>query len=582
MRIYNPLAEQPDNPLTRAIKEGYTPMAFAAGFSLVSNLLYLALPLYTYQVYGRVMSSASVATLLVISFGVMVCFIISSVIDDYRARVLINFGIALDQRVSGHVFSALFDGVARGNPNVRAQALRDLDTFRQMLTGPTFAVAFDLPWMPVFMGILFLIDPMIGLITVIGAVVIFGIAILQDRSTRPLLREANEAALRSYAFTDAALRNGEVVRAMGMIEPLGSRWSRFRSITMERSAGASERSSALSNLSKFARQAVQVLIIAVGAYLIVEGKIHSGLLFANMILTARALQPIDRLVSSWDPLMNGGRAYERLMNLFKAYQPPGEVPTTLPKPAGQLSVEGVSYAPPGAERMILSGVNFKIEPGEMLGIIGPSGAGKSTLSRLLMGVWKPTQGHVRLDGADVYAWDRSDFGRHVGYLPQDTELFAGTVRDNIARFRNDVEDGHVVWAAQLAGVHDLILRLPNGYDTDLGETGQMLSAGQRQRVGLARALLGNPRLIVLDEPNASLDAEGEEALMHALESMKAGGATIVVVSHRPNIFRAADKMLVMREGRVDLFGPREQVMARFVQPAVAPTPATARVIEAGR
>jgi ATP-binding cassette subfamily C exporter for protease/lipase len=581
MRIYNPLAEQPDNPLTRAIKEGYTPMAFAAGFSLVSNLLYLALPLYTYQVYGRVMSSASVATLLVISFGVMVCFIISSVIDDYRARVLINFGIALDQRVSGHVFSALFDGVARGNPNVRAQALRDLDTFRQMLTGPTFAVAFDLPWMPVFMGILFLIDPMIGVITVIGAVVIFGIAILQDRATRPLLREANEAALRSYAFTDAALRNGEVVRAMGMIEPLGSRWARFRSITMERSASASERSSALSNLSKFARQAVQVLIIAVGAYLIVEGKIHSGLLFANMILTARALQPIDKLVGSWDPLMNGGRAYERLMGLFKVYQPPGEAPTTLPKPAGQLSVEGVAYAPPGSERMILAGINFKIEPGEMLGIIGPSGAGKSTLSRLLMGVWKPTQGHVRLDGADVYAWDRSDFGRHVGYLPQDTELFAGTVRDNIARFRNDVEDGHVIWAAQLAGVHDLILRLPNGYDTDLGESVQMLSAGQRQRVGLARALLGNPRLIVLDEPNASLDAEGEEALMHALESMKAGGSTIIVVSHRPNIFRAADKMLVMRDGRVELFGPREQVMARVVQPA-APPAAPARVIEAGR
>lgn len=575
MKIFNPLADQPDNPLTRAIKEGYTPLAFAGLFSLVSNLLYLALPIYTFQIYGRVMTSYSVPTLLVITFGVLLAFIISGVIDDYRAKVLVNFGVVMDQRVSGRVFSALFDSVIRGNPAARSQALRDLDNFRQMLTGSAFGTMFDLPWMPVFMIVLFIIDPIIGLVTVAGAALLFGIALLQDRATRPALKEANEAALRSYAFTDAALRNGEVVRAMGMIEPLGARWATFRGVTMERSAAASERASVLSNISKFTRQAIQVLIIGIGAYLVVKGKIHSGLLFANMILAARALQPIERLVSSWDALTNGYRSYERLNALFADYKP-SKALTTLPKPLGQLSVEGVNFAPAGATRFVLQGINLKIEPGEMLGVIGPSGAGKSSLARLMVGIWQPNTGNVRLDGADVYTWDRSDFGRHVGYLPQDTELFSGSIRDNIARFRSDVDDEQVVRAAQVAGVHQLILRLPNGYDTELGETGHVLSAGQRQRVGLARALLGAPRLLVLDEPNAALDAEGEEALVTALDALKAGGSTIVIVSHKPSVFRSADKMLMLRDGRIEMFGPREQVMARVVQPA------TPRVIEAGR
>lgn len=574
MKIFNPLADLPANPLTQAIKEGYTPLIFAAAFSFVSNILYLALPLYTFQIYGRVMTSGSVATLLVLSLGVIAAFVLSSVVDDYRARVLINYGVVLDQRVSGHIFTALFQSAANGNASARAQVLRDLDTFRQMLTGITFSVIFDLPWMPVFMLILFLIDPTVGVVTLLGAALLFGIAVLQDKATAAPLREANDAALRSYAFTDAGLRNSEIVRALGMTNALGQRWAEFRAIAMMRGAIASERSSVLSNVSKFARMAIQVLIIAIGAFLVVTGKIQSGLLFANMILAARALQPIDRLVGSWDPLMKGTQAFDRLMLALKDYQPavPG---TKLPTPAGRLTAEAVAFLPPGAGRYILQQINFAVEPGEMLGIVGPSGAGKSTLARLLVGIWKPSNGAVRLDGADVYSWDRADFGRHVGYLPQDTELFAGSLRDNIARFRTDVEDEAVVWAAQAAGVHQLILKLPQGYDTKLDEAGHILSAGQRQRVGLARALLGNPRFIVLDEPNASLDAEGEEALMSALETLKAGGSTIVVVTHKPSILRSADKMMVLREGRIELFGPREAVMARIV-PQAAP-----RAVEAG-
>ena len=574
MKFLTFLTNQPDNVLTRALAEGKRPFAVAAVFSFFSNLLYLAMPLYTFQVYGRVMQSESQATLWVLTFVTVFVFAVSSVIDDYRARVLINYGVVLDQRVSGRLFGSLFDAAVRGDVSGKSQVLRDLDTFRQTLTGVAAAAFFDLPWIPVFIFVLFLVDPWVGLLTTAGAVVLVVLALMQERAIRPPMREATDAALKSYAFTEAALRNGEVVRAMGMLPTLGSAWARFRGVTIERGADTAEKSNSYTDVIKAVRMAIQILTIAVGAWLIMRGKLHSGMLFANMILTARALAPIEKIVAAWEPLNNMARAHGRLMDVLQKAEPPS-ASTVLPRPRGRLSVEGVNYAPPGANRLILSGVAFQIEPGEVLGIVGPSGAGKSTLARLLVGIWRPLNGVVRLDGADVFSWNRSDFGRHVGYLPQDTELFAGTIRQNIARFRDDVTDDQVVRAAQLAGVHELVLRTPKGYDTEVGEAGVVLSVGQRQRVGLARAMLADPAFIVLDEPNASLDAEGEQALMGAIESMKANGSTVVIISHKVGVFRSADKLLAMREGRVELFGPRDAVLARLMKPAEV------RAVEAG-
>ena len=564
MKIFSFLTNQPDNVLTRALADGKGPMAWAAAISFFANVLYMALPLYTYQIYGRVLVTQNQPTLWVLTLITIFVFVVSAALDDVRARVLINYGVLLDQRVSGQIFSALFDDSVRGGKG-NSQALRDLDQFRTTLTGIGAAAFFDVPWIPVFLFVLYLIDPLVGVVTTLGAGILLGLALWQEKSIRSVSKESSDAQLRSYAFADAALRNGEVVRAMGMLPTLGGAWAGHRRVTIESGAVVAEKSNDFTNIIKTVRMAIQVLIIAVGAYLIMKGKIHQGLLFANMILASRALQPIDKIVGSWEPLNNMSRAHARLMALLSRAEPKPTA-TALPRPKGKLTVESVNFSPPGAPRLLLANINFTVEAGEVLGVIGPSGAGKSTLARLLVGIWRPNNGVVRLDGADVFNWDRADFGRHIGYLPQDTELFGGTIRHNIARFRSDVTDEEVVRAAQLAGVHELILRMPKGYETEVGEGGLTLSAGQRQRVGLARTMLGDPAFIVLDEPNASLDAEGEDALLNALDSMKANGATVVIISHKPSIFRSAEKMLVLRDGRLELFGPRDQVMARLMKP----------------
>lgn len=554
--------DEKPNLLWDALAMGKQSFLFASLFSLASNLLYLALPIYTNQIYSRVLSSHSGATLIVLTVGAVFVFLVSGILDHFRTQVLINFGVAFDRRLASNTFAALFELVVRRRGGAQAQALRDLDAVRSMVSGGGIGILFDLPWIPLFMGILFLIDPWIGVVTLLGGVMLLILAVLQDRATHGALKKQSEASIRSYSFTDAALRNAEVVRALGMLPTLGSAWAHFRQTALNMSIIAGEQGSIYGVAIRFVRMLIQIVIIALGAWLIIQGDIASGLLFANMILSARALAPIERIVGAWKGLFDGMQAYRRLDDVLQQYEPP--VPATqLPTPKGRFAFEGVSFAPMGST-LVLVNVSFVIQPGEMIGIIGPSGAGKSTLLRLMVGIWKPTSGTVRLDGADVYSWERADFGRHVAYQPQDTELFAGTVRANICRFALNADDAAIVAAAQAAGAHELILRLPKGYETELGDGGAILSAGQRQRVGLARTLYGNPAVVVLDEPNANLDADGEAALIQALNGVKARGGTVVMVSHKPSLFASADKLMVLRDGHLAQYGPREDVL-RAVQ-----------------
>ena len=568
-----------DSPLRTAMRLGTAPLAFAGVFSLVSNLLYLALPIYTNQVYSRVLLSQSQSTLWVLTFGILFVFGVSTVMDVIRRQVLIDFGVVFDRYLSGRVFAALFDAVAQRRATARSQALRDLDMFKGVMTGEAVAILFDVPWIPIFMLSLFFIGPLIGWVNLIGGLLLLLLAFMQDRATRRATETGQEQAIESYAFTESALRNSEVVRALGMLPTLGVEWGRRRMATNERNARAAEIQNTYANIIRMLRLFVQILTIAVGALLIMQQKLPSGMLFANMILTSRALQPIDRLVSSWNSLVAAKGAYERLDGLLNTYEPPASV-TQLPRPTGHLVIEQMGFAMPGAPRLLLSNLNFEVQPGETVGVVGQSGAGKSTLARMLVGVWKPFSGHIRLDGAEIFSWDRANFGRVAGYLPQDVELFSGTVRDNIARFRDDASDEQVIAAAKLANAHELILTLAKGYDTELGDGGAVLSGGQRQRVGLARAVFGDPALVVLDEPNAALDAAGEEALLQALAALKARGATIVIVSHKASVFRSADKILYLKDGRAELFGPRDAVFAQLANPAGGPRPAPPPAVEA--
>lgn len=547
------------NVITDALAKGKSAFIYAALFSLASNLLYLALPIYTNQIYSRVLSSHSESTLVVLTIGALFVFLISGLLDHYRTEVLSHFGVEFDRELSSQTFVALFDLVVRRMGGSQAQALRDLDHIRQSISGPAVSVLFDAPWAPLFLGMLFIVDPWIGVLTLSGGIILILLAILQDRATHKALKEASDAAIKSYSFTDAALRNAEVVRALGMLPTLGAAWFHFRQTSLRMGVIANENGSFYSHAIKFVRMTVQIGVIGLGAYLVIENRITSSLLFANMILASRALAPFDKIVASWKSLFDAAQAYRRLEKILGDFEMP--VPgTQLPTPEGRITFEGVSFAPSGAGALVLAAVSFQVQPGEMIGVIGPSGAGKSTLLRLMVGIWKPNQGTVRLDGADVYSWERSDFGKNVAYQPQDTELFAGTVRKNICRFLPNADDADIIRAAKAAGAHELILRLPKGYDTELGEGGSILSAGQRQRVGLARTLFGDPKVVVLDEPNANLDNDGEAALSAAIKGLRARGTTVILVSHKNNILVHADKLMLIRNGRMELFGPRDEIL----------------------
>jgi PrtD family type I secretion system ABC transporter len=530
-------------------------------FSFALNLLVLVSPIYMMQVFDHVLSARSIDTLVMLTLITGIALGVLAVMDALRGQLLARVGMWLDERLGPAVLGGALQVALRHEPTKAGQSLRDLAAVKNFLTGPAIAPLLDAPWAPVFILSLFALHPMLGVVGVLGGVVLFGLALVNEFATRKPLQNANLAVGRTHTRIDSALRNAEVIRAMGMMDGIVRLWRRDSLDGRAATLAAGNRGAIVLGLSKYARLMVQTLILATGAYLVIHQEASAGAMFASSFLLGRALAPVENAIGTWKSWVSARLAYRRLTDLLRM-APLREKGMELPRPQGEIAVERVTYVPPGAEAPALRGVSFGLTPGQVVGIIGPSAAGKSTLARLISGSWIPTAGNVRLDGADIQVWLDSDGAKHIGYLPQDIELFAGSVRDNIARL-GDADPAQVIEAATLVGLHETIMRLPRGYDSEIGEGGLKLSGGQRQRLGLARALFGRPRLVILDEPNASLDHEGEEALVRAIAHLKSQGTTVVVIAHRPSILGQADKLLVLRQGMVDAFGDRADVIAKL-------------------
>lgn len=545
----------------RALSACRGAFAMTGVFSMVINILMLTSPIFMLQVYDRVLATRSYPTLAVLTVVAGGLLVVMGALELIRSRVLVRTGARLDGLLSARVFAAVF---VRGLGSAGGQSSRplmDLDTLRQFLTGPGPFALFDAPWVPVYLVVVFMLHPVLGLVALAGAAVLFTIALLNEVRTREPLRRAGTEAAAANAFAEAGLGNAEVVHAMGMGEGLLRRWRARHDQAIAHQGQGSDRSGTLTAASKTLRLFLQVAILAAGAGLVIDQQITAGTMIAASIIMGRALAPVEQAIGNWRAFVQARAAYGRLRDLLAAH--PGDAARMdLPAPKGALAVERLVAAPPGVTKPVLKGISFALKPGEVLGVIGPSAAGKSTLARLLVGVWPPAGGAVRLDGAELGHWPAQALGRHIGYLPQDTALFDGTVGENIARFAHDPDPERIVAAATRAGVHEMILRLADGYDTRIGPRGAALSGGQRQRVALARALYGDPVLVVLDEPNASLDAEGEQALHNAVLGLKRAGACVIVMAHRPSALAAADTLLALADGQVQAFGPKAEVLAK--------------------
>ncbi|MBM3486169.1 MAG: type I secretion system permease/ATPase [Alphaproteobacteria bacterium] len=572
-------ASRPGQPakseLYLALEASRGALVVTAVFSFFINLLMLVSPLYMLQVYDRVLSSRSESTLLYLTIIAVLLLGLMGLLELIRSRVLVRTSVAFDNRLRDRVFSAMFHA-SIANPEAKMpQALRDLITVRQFLTGSGLFALLDAPWVPIFIAVTFIFHPLLGWVSVSGAIILFFLAFLSEYMTRKPLQEANTEAIRASNFVESTLRNGEVLAAMGMVGAMRERWARRQDTVIYKQATASDFAGLITSMTKFFRILIQTVILGVGAYLALLNEITAGVMVAASIIMGRALAPVEMAVGQWQGFIAARTAYNRVANLLDM-MPAEKERMSLPKPTGSVVVDRVVALPPGSTNPALKGVSFALEPGESLGVIGPSAAGKSTLARLLVGVWPLFQGSVRLDGADIAKWSRDELGPHIGYLPQDVELFEGTIAENIARF-GKIDPDAVVEAANRAGVHDLVLHLPEGYDSAIGEGGRMLSGGQRQRVALARALYGDPIVVVLDEPNSNLDADGESALVNALATLKKLNKTVIIIAHRPSILATIDKILVLNAGVVVAFGPRDQVMNQYTRPAVVPTPSAAGV-----
>ena len=570
----------PRTPLAVALARCRVPLVLVGVFSGVVNLLQLTTSLYMMQVFDRVLTTRSLDTLAYLSLIALFAVLVLALLEAVRGQVMQRIGAWVEHRVAPAGFVRAIEGTLRGQ-GYRMEALRDLAICRGFLASPTALALFDVPWVPIYIAVIFLLHPLMGWIALSGALVLFGLTVLSELSTARLLRAANVAGLAAQRRADGIARNAEVIDSMGMLTAVMARWREHVAEMAEPQQRAADRAAVLVAVTKFCRLAVQIAVLGVGAWLVLQQELTAGASIAASIIMGRALAPVEMLIGGWKQLVQTRQSYRRLQGFLAqpAQRPPGR---PLPAPTGALTAERVSYAFPGQGVAMIKGISFALAPGDSLAIIGPSAAGKTTLIRLLIGTLAPSAGAVRLDGADVYLWQREDFGRHVGYLPQAVELFEGSVFRNIARM-GEAAEATVYEAAQLAGCHEMILRLPQGYETEIGEAGLHLSGGQRQLIGLARAMFGAPKLVVLDEPNSNLDGESEAALLRALERLKAAGTTVVLVSHRPTLVQGVDQVMVLKDGAIELLGPRAEVLKRLMgPPRPAAVPAAARRGEVAR
>jgi ATP-binding cassette subfamily C protein/ATP-binding cassette subfamily C protein EexD len=562
----------PPNPLQRAVRACRSQFVVVGVFSLFVNLLMLTTSIYMMQVFDRVLATRSTDTLLFLTLIAIGATLLMALLEFARGQLLSRSAAWIEQTVAPEAFSRAIEAQLRNRP-YRMEAMRDLAVCRGFVQSPGMTALYDVPWVPIYLAFIFLLHPMLGWIATAGAVVLFVLTLANEWTTASLLKKANVASMASQRRSESVVRNAEVIDSMGMLPNVLHRWQDGVARMLPAQQTAADRAGAIMGMTKFFRLTVQIGVLGAGALLVLENAMTAGAMIAGSIIMGRALAPVEQMIGAWKQLVSARQSYRRLSaHLTVPRMRPGGMP--LPEPSGRLSLERVTYAFPGTNVPIIKGVGFALEPGESCAIIGPSAAGKTTLIRLLIGVLEPNAGTVRLDGANVFQWLREDFGRHVGYLPQDVELFDGTVVENIARM-GQPDPESVFAAARLAGCHEMILKLPKGYETEIGESGTFVSGGQRQMIGLARALYGRPKLVVLDEPNSNLDGDGEQALLRALEQIKAAGTTVVLVSHRPALVQGVDKVVVLRDGMVEMFGPRQEVLKRLLQPA-RPTEVTSQ------
>lgn len=531
-------------------------------FSALINLVYLAPSLYMLSIYDRVITSRSESTLLFLSLIALAAFIFLSLMDFIRGQILIAVNGRLDEKLSKRIFTATFQNNLMAGVANPSSVFNDLTSIRQFSTGAGLMAFLDMPWTPIYLAFIYWMHPLLGAFATFGMLLLFGLTLLNEKLSKGPLAEANKSGALANNFVNSNLRNADVIAAMGMLNPIIDKWYQHQTKTLDMQALASKRASQITSTIKFCRLLIQSGSLAIGAILVIEAKASPAIMFAANILLSRALSPVETLIGNWRNFDSARAAYFRLVELLDRF-PVTDRKMKLPQPTGLLEIQSLFGGPPNIKKPIIKGVTSQVGPGDLVTIVGPSAAGKSTFLKLLSGIWLPQNGSVKLDGANLQQWNPDELGNYVGYLPQDIELFRGTIAENISRFQLD-DEGRVIAAAKLAGIHEMILSLEAGYNTEIGESGGYLSGGQRQRIGLARALYGEPSIIFLDEPNSNLDELGERALVQALLGLKAKKTTVILVTHKVNILNIADRIMVLKDGVLVADGARDQILPNLL------------------